>query len=94
MIRVCVKAKDYSYYGEVVGMVVKRSGLIRYVVEDENGRLFIHGHEHLGLPEGRMGDGHIKFAGQLTEANFFMIRALYHRLRTNGGLEWTEPDGR
>lgn len=37
-----VTANDYSYYGWVNGLVRKRSGAVRAVVEDDNGRLFIH----------------------------------------------------
>lgn len=32
---------DYSYRGWVVGVVVKRSGVLRYVVENDDGMLFI-----------------------------------------------------
>lgn len=32
---------DYRYEGVVVGIVVKRSGAVRYVVEDDRGLLFI-----------------------------------------------------
>jgi hypothetical protein len=37
---------DYRYAGVVVGVVVKRSGQVRYVVEDDRGLLFIfHGRQ-------------------------------------------------
>jgi hypothetical protein len=89
MIRVCVKAKDYSYYGEVVGMAVKRSGLVRFVVEDENGRLFIHSAENLGMPECRMSaEHHLTFAGQLAERDYELVKSLVARM--GGKL----PDGR
>lgn len=42
MVKVLVKAKDYSYEGWLVANFHKRSGEQRCVVEDENGRLFIH----------------------------------------------------
>ena len=32
---------DYRYDGWIVAVVVKRSGQVRYVVEDERGLLFI-----------------------------------------------------
>lgn len=32
---------DYTYEGIVVGIVVKRSGQMRFVVEDDRGLLFI-----------------------------------------------------
>ena len=40
--RVHVKASDYSYIGWLVVAFRKNSGQMRCVVEDENGRLFIH----------------------------------------------------
>lgn len=40
--RVRVIANDYSYTGWVMCVFRKRRGTIRVVVEDENGRLFIH----------------------------------------------------
>jgi hypothetical protein len=40
--RVLVVAADYSYEGEVVTVFSKRRGQMRCVVEDDNGRLFIH----------------------------------------------------
>lgn len=39
---VIVKAGDYSYRGYLVVEFEKLSGAVRCVVEDENGRLFIH----------------------------------------------------
>jgi hypothetical protein len=80
MIRVCVKAKDYSYYGEVVGAAVKRSGLVRFIVEDENGRLFIHSHEHLGMPEPRIRNGFLHFEGEVDDHVREVMRNLYFRL--------------
>lgn len=48
-----VTGNDYAYDGWVVGVVTKmRSGALRYVVEDEHGRLFIHNAQQLGKPEG------------------------------------------
>lgn len=37
-----VHGNDYSYKGVVVSVFDKISGAIRVVVEDDNGRLFIH----------------------------------------------------
>ena len=42
----------YSYEGWLVGVVIKRSGTIRYVLEDDNGRLFIHNEKQIGHEEG------------------------------------------
>ena len=39
---VTVKASDYSYDGWLVSVFPKRSHQLRCVVEDANGRLFIH----------------------------------------------------
>ena len=39
---VTVKATDYVYDGWLMSVFNKRSGAVRCVVEDENGRLFIH----------------------------------------------------
>jgi hypothetical protein len=81
MIRVCVKARDFSYYGEVAGMAVKSSGLVRFVVEDESGRLFIHSAEDLGMPECRMSaERHLTFAGQLAERDYEMLKELITRM--------------
>lgn len=41
-ISVGVQAGDYRYTGEVAGFITKRSGEVRAIVEDSNGRLFIH----------------------------------------------------
>jgi hypothetical protein len=40
--RVCVVANDYSYDGWLTSVFRKRSGAWRCIVEDYNGRLFIH----------------------------------------------------
>lgn len=37
-----VTAGDYAYDGWIVCIFKKRSGVTRCIVEDENGRLFIH----------------------------------------------------
>lgn len=50
--RLTVHGSDYSYDGWLVGVVIKRSRAIRYVVEDDNGRLFIHNAQQLGHDEG------------------------------------------
>jgi len=53
-VEVTVKGGDYTYKGTLAGMAVKRSGVIRYVVEDDSGRLFIHSAQQLGKEEGWM----------------------------------------
>ena len=53
-IKVTVTTDDYSFTGVLVGIAITRSGKIRYVVEDDEGRLFIHTAEHLGVGEGWM----------------------------------------
>lgn len=42
ILKVKIKANDYSYEGWIVSSFYKRSGAARIVVEDEYGRLFIH----------------------------------------------------
>jgi hypothetical protein len=51
--QVRVLANDYSYTGWLVGIVYKRRGEYRAVVEDSNGRLFIHNPLQLTLVEKR-----------------------------------------
>jgi hypothetical protein len=51
-IPVTVTARDYHYEGRLAGVVWKASGAIRYVIEDAQGRLFIHNAEQLGEAEG------------------------------------------
>ena len=51
-VRLTVTGNDYSYEGWVAGVVIKRSGAIRYVIEDDNGRLFIHNATQIGKTEG------------------------------------------
>ena len=46
---VTVAGGDYKYSGWVVGVAIKRNGVMRAVVEDDNGRLFIHRAEQLSL---------------------------------------------
>lgn len=48
---VVVTAADYLYTGWLVSVFVKRSGAVRAVVEDVNGRLFVHNAKQLGIPE-------------------------------------------
>ena len=52
--RVTVTGNDYIYQGWLAGLAIKRSGAIRYVVEDDCGRLFIHNASQLGKQEGWM----------------------------------------
>jgi hypothetical protein len=47
-----VTGSDYAYDGWLVAIFPKRSGAVRYVVEDTNGRLFIHNAKQLGVEEG------------------------------------------
>lgn len=51
-VRVRVTASDYAYEGWLSTIVRKRSGAFRAVVEDDNGRLFIHNAGQLSLKEG------------------------------------------
>jgi hypothetical protein len=51
-IEVAVEAVDYSYAGTLVGIAFKRSGRIRYIVEDLEGRLFVHNASQINKPEG------------------------------------------
>ena len=53
-IEVNVQGSDYAYNGWLVGIAIKRSGQVRYIVEDVNGRLFIHNARQLGVQEGWM----------------------------------------
>jgi hypothetical protein len=50
--KVHVTANDYSYDGWLVSIFRKRRGHVRYVVEDEHGRLFFHNAKQLGVEEG------------------------------------------
>ena len=47
-----VTGGDYSYDGWLVAAFTKTKGGVRYVVEDVNGRLFIHNAKQIGKPEG------------------------------------------
>ncbi len=48
--RITVTGGDYSYEGYIVCLFVKkRSGELRFVVEDDNGILFIHNAKQVGL---------------------------------------------
>jgi hypothetical protein len=47
--RITVRGGDYSYEGYIVAVFLKRRGGVRYVVEDDNGRLFIHNAKQVGL---------------------------------------------
>jgi len=48
---ILVVAKDYSYTGYIVTVFKKIGGAQRCVVEDDNGRLFIHNASQLSLIE-------------------------------------------
>lgn len=54
IIKLTVKGRDYEYEGYLAGIATKRSGAIRYIVEDDHGRLFIHSAEQIGKHEGWM----------------------------------------
>lgn len=45
--RVRVWGSDYMYEGDIVAVFTKKRGDVRVVVEDDNGRLFIHNCEQL-----------------------------------------------
>lgn len=47
-----VQGGDYTYFGWVVCVFTKRSGASRCVVEDANGRLFIHRMEQVDFNTG------------------------------------------
>jgi hypothetical protein len=49
---VTVTGNDYHYSGYLVSVFRKRRGDVRYIVEDDNGRLFIHNAKQLGVSEG------------------------------------------
>jgi len=51
-IPISVKSSDYNYDGRLAGLAIKKSGAVRYIVEDENRRLFIHNHLQIGCAEG------------------------------------------
>jgi hypothetical protein len=55
-ISVHVTGSDYQYDGWLASVFTKRSGTVRYVVEDANGRLFIHNAKQLGVAEGWMSE--------------------------------------
>jgi hypothetical protein len=42
-----VQGGDYAYDGWLVGLARKRSGVMRGIVEDANGRLFIHNRDQI-----------------------------------------------
>lgn len=48
---VYVYGSDYTYIGRVVSVFYKQSGALRCVVEDDNGRLFIHNAQQLRSSE-------------------------------------------
>jgi hypothetical protein len=51
-VRVTVTTTDYTYSGTLAGIVTKRDGAIRYVIEDDNGHLSVHTAKQLGHDEG------------------------------------------
>ena len=51
--RVTKSGGDYRYEGHVVGVVVKLSGAVRYVVEDDRGMLFIFNGRQLEATDAR-----------------------------------------
>lgn len=50
-LEVTVSGGDYSYHGWIVAIFKKNSGQVRCVVEDANGRLFIHNAKQVGTFE-------------------------------------------
>ena len=50
--RVEKQGGDYTFEGVIVGVIEKRSGAIRYVVEDDRGLLFIFRDTQLEEDEG------------------------------------------
>jgi hypothetical protein len=40
---------DYSFTGEIIAVVIKKSGAVRYVVEDDRGLLLIMNGRQCGL---------------------------------------------
>jgi hypothetical protein len=75
-----VQGSDYAYAGELVGMAIKKSGAIRYIVEDHNGRLFVHNGKQLGLEEITIKDGYLRLSGMLDAFHIDLIRELQKRL--------------
>jgi len=60
--RLMVTGGDYTYHGYLTTVFRKRRGEhIRAVVEDENGRLFIHNSKQLGLSDGELLEMGVKF---------------------------------
>ncbi|APZ81791.1 hypothetical protein vBEliSR6L_26 [Erythrobacter phage vB_EliS_R6L] len=49
--RVSKRSGDYEFDGEVVAIIPKRSGAIRYAVEDDRGLLLVMNARQCGLPE-------------------------------------------
>jgi hypothetical protein len=47
-----VIGSDYEYDGTLRGIAVKVSGAVRYIIEDDNRRLFIHSAKQIGVSEG------------------------------------------
>lgn len=56
MKRVTVMGGDYNYAGDIIEVLVKKSGEIRCVVEDDNGRLFIHNGGQVGMSSSELMD--------------------------------------
>lgn len=60
--RVHVTGGDYSYFGYLTAVFRKRrGGLIRCVVEDENGRLFIHNSKQVNHSDDELIELGVKF---------------------------------
>jgi hypothetical protein len=51
-VHVTVTGSDYTYSGTLAGIAIKRNGEIRYVVEADDGSLFVHSAKQLGKDEG------------------------------------------
>lgn len=60
--RVLVAAGDFEYWGYLTTVFRKKhGGLVRCVVEDEAGRLFVHKPEHLRLTDNELVELGVKY---------------------------------
>ena len=56
LVNVTIQGGDYRYEGWIVSTFSKRSGETRIVVEDSNGRLFIHNPRQVVNTNSRQGE--------------------------------------
>lgn len=85
-VRVTVTASDYAYEGWLSTIVRKRSGAFRAVVEDDNGRLFIHNAGQLSLKEARM-----NIATERLRMLWLTVFACGGKLRISNGMQDEYP---